>query len=316
MKKATDGRINFYKCGSVKDMALNLWYNNVKSVQPDIIRNSEAEWIDKASFGAITYWKKYQGVVHSFDVNSHYPNILTKNFNYFPVREGEFKTIENITEKPEYGIYRCEITPNGQTKFFRYNPSNYYTHLDIAIAREYKLEIELIQDEQPNFLFYSKDKLMNGAFLFKHYVNDIYTLKEQKILGSKDLLNVLWGALSEHRVTKFSVVSDDELNITDAKIICMYSTDERIKFKVISYKYGYFLTNWARLKPFLLGYGRDRLYHVFNKFEKDIVRIHTDGCLLSEYPPNILTGTKLGQVKYEGCFRVNITGLNKINKTT
>ena len=35
MKEATEGRINFLKCGSVKDMALHLFYQNVKSVQPD-----------------------------------------------------------------------------------------------------------------------------------------------------------------------------------------------------------------------------------------------------------------------------------------
>ena len=118
---------------------------------------------------------------------------------------------------------------------------------------------------------------MNGAFLFKHYVNDLYALKEKKIKGAKDLLNVLWGALSEGNFNKFSVDSDTELNITDAKIVSMYSTDERIKLKVISYQYGYFKTNFARMKPFVLGYSRDRLYYVFRKFENVVVRWHTDG---------------------------------------
>ena len=313
IKKETNGYINFYKCASVKDVALNHFYNSIKSVQPEPIYNNEAEWISNASFGATTHWEKYEGQIHSFDVNSHYPNILSKNFHYFPVKEGEYKSIQTVAEKAEYGIYRCKITntENKSHKLFRFNPLNYYTHLDIETARKYNFKIELIQDEQPNFLYYSKDKLMNGAFLFKHYVNDLYALKEKKIKGAKDLLNVLWGALSEHNFNKFSVDSDTEINITDAKIVSMYSTDERIKLKVISYKYGYFKTNFARMKPFVLAYGRDRLFHVFKNYEQNIVRCHTDGVWMTDYPDSILTGTKLGQVKYEGIKDVNIRGLNK-----
>ena len=318
MKQATNGYINFYKCASVKDVALHHFYNSVKSVQPEQIYNTEAEWISNSSFGATTYWQPFNGEVHSFDINSHYPSLLTKNYNYFPVKEGEYKIIQNIAEKAEYGIYRCKITPDlkGSYKFFRFNELNYYTHLDIEVARKYNLRIELIQDEQPNFLFYSKDKLMNGAFLFKHYVNDLYALKEKKIKGSKDLLNILWGALAESNFNKFSVDSETELSITNAKIVSMYVTDERLKFKVISYDYGYFKTNFARLKPFVLAYGRDRLYYVFKNYEHLIVRAHTDGVYMTEYPDTILTGTKLGHLKYEGIKDVDIRGLNKIKKTT
>ena len=95
----------------------------------------------------------------------------------------------------------------------------------------------------------------------------------------------------------------------------MYSTDERIKLKVISYKYGYFKTNFARILPFVLSLGRDRIFHVFKNYEHLIVRNHTDGCYLTEYPESIITGTKLGQLKYEGIKDVNIVGLNKIKKT-
>ena len=72
-------------------MALHLFYQNVKSFQPDVIHNNEASWIDNASFGATTYWERYAGNVHCFDINSHYPNVMSKNFNLFPMREGEFK---------------------------------------------------------------------------------------------------------------------------------------------------------------------------------------------------------------------------------
>ena len=290
MKEATEGRINFFKCGSVKDMALHLFYQNVKSVQPDTIHNNEASWIDNASFGATTYWKQYAGNIHSFDVNSHYPNVMSKNFNLFPMREGEFKKIDKIEEKAEYGIYRCVISnPNNKVlKLFRFNPLNYYTHYDVELAKQYSLKIELIQDEQPNFLFYSKDKLVNGAFLFKHYINDIYALKEKKIGCSKDLLNVLYGGLCEKRHTKFSVDTETELNITNAKIVNLYTTEDKIKIKVISYKYGYYKTPFARILPFVLGLGRDKLFHTFKNFQDVIVRTHTDGIWTEAYPKDIL----------------------------
>ena len=77
MKQATEGRINFYKCGSIKQMALNLFYQNNKAVQPQNISNIEASWINKASFSALTYWEKYEGNVATYDVNSHYPYQLS-----------------------------------------------------------------------------------------------------------------------------------------------------------------------------------------------------------------------------------------------
>jgi hypothetical protein len=67
--------------------------------------------------------------------------------------------------------------------------------------------------------------------------------------------------------------------------------------------------------PFILSLGRDRLYYVFKNYEHLVCRAHTDGCLLTEYPESILTGTKLGQLKHDGTFNVNITKLNKIGKT-
>jgi hypothetical protein len=60
MKEETDGYINFYRCGSVKDMALNLFYDKVKCIFPDEISNIEAEYINDASFSALTLLGKIQ----------------------------------------------------------------------------------------------------------------------------------------------------------------------------------------------------------------------------------------------------------------
>ena len=114
------------------------------------------------------------------------------------------------------------------------------------------------------------------------------------------------------KTTKFSVDTDTELNITNAKIVNLYTTEDKIKIKVISYKYGYYKTPFARILPFVLGLGRDKLYHTFKNFQDVIVRVHTDGVYLNEYPKDILIGTKLRNVKSEGIKTVVLTGLNKI----
>jgi uncharacterized ubiquitin-like protein YukD len=88
-------------------------------------------------------------------------------------------------------------------------------------AKSYGLNIELIHDDQANFLYYSEDKLLNGAFLFGHYVNDLYKLKLDKIKGAKDILNILWGALSEINIHKRNITFDEEIELKDYKILSM-----------------------------------------------------------------------------------------------
>jgi hypothetical protein len=172
IKRKTDGKINFYKTGTVKKTALNYFYELTKSVQPEPINNDESKWIEMSSFSALTYWEPYKGTVYAYDRNSHYPNTMTKNFHYFPIKEGEFKIIEKLDDDLEFGIYKCLIGPISNLKFFKFNKNNYYTHIDIINARKNNLTVTLIQDNNPNCLIYSKDKLMNGAFLFKKYVEE------------------------------------------------------------------------------------------------------------------------------------------------
>lgn len=309
MKEKTDGKINFFKTGTVKKTALNYFYELTKSVQPEPISNNEAKWIENASFSALTYWEPFKGTVYSYDRNSHYPNTMTKNFHYFPIKEGEFKIVKSLNNL-EFGIYRCFID-GPKTKFFKYNPMNYYTNIDIDNAIKNNLTVELIQDNKPNALVYTKDKLMNGAFLFKKYVTDLYELKSNGVKGSKDLLNMLWGSLCEMNHYKTNSDFDEEVNICEADMKHILSDENGIKLKYIFYRGGYYKTNFARIKPFVLAYGRADLM-MFKEYEDQIVRIHTDGFYLKTKPENIKTGTNLGYLKYEGEKDVHIRRLNQI----
>ncbi len=82
-------------------------------------------------------------------------------------------------------------------KFFVFNDDNHYTHLDVAVALSYGLKLDLL--DGVNFLYYPKEAMMAGSYLFKKYVDDLYDLKSQKVKGAKLLLNILWGALTEKK---------------------------------------------------------------------------------------------------------------------
>ena len=91
--------------------------------------------------------------------------------------------------------------------------------------------------------------------------------------------------------------------------------DGRMKIKCSYFDKPQFKTNWARIKPFVIAYGRELLYYKFRKYEDDIVYVHTDGVLLKDGPHEIFLSDKLGGLKHEGTFDVNIVGFNKKNKT-
>jgi hypothetical protein len=314
LKKESNGLFNMYKCPTIKNMALNYFYDLTKVIQPEAINNNEAFWINKASSHAITYWEKYEGHVDIYDVNSHYPYVLQITNNMFPIKSGEFKVINAIQEKPEFGIYRCKIT--GKGKLFVFNAENYYTQADILVARDYGFTIELIHDGQPNFLYYSKDCLISGSTLFKKYVETLYSLKQNKVKGAKLLLNILWGALTENKVYKDSGNIKDIVDLS-GRDIKRLQYDSHVRIHYINRKDGYFRTNYGRIKPFVLAYGRMKLYFRFKKYEDLIVRSHTDSLYLSSKPKDLPElSNKLGCLKHEYSGKVTINGLNKVIKKT
>ena len=153
--KATDNIINLYKTGNNKATALNLFYSMNKHINADDIEQIEAEYINNSSFGALVYANKgIYNNVYKYDVVSMYPSIM-KSIQLFPIKQGEFIQLNDndFYNVPflKYGVYRCII--KGNTNLFKFDNLNYYTHIDISTAKELKLNIELIHDDQPNFLY-------------------------------------------------------------------------------------------------------------------------------------------------------------------
>ena len=214
LKNETKGNINLFRTGGNKTTALNLFYNFNKHIKVDNIKQVEAEFINKSSHGALMYSEK--GIfdnIYKYDVVSMYPSIMASG-QMFPIREGELKNINkyefNKNNFVPFGIYRCII--KGTNKLFKFNKHNFYTHIDIKQARELNLYIELVEDKEPNFLYYSREKLITGNEIFKQYVEELFELKHKGIKQIKPILNILWGALTETK-TKTILINNNDKNI-------------------------------------------------------------------------------------------------------
>ena len=145
-----------YKTGSTVKTALTLFNHFNKTIVPEKIKQVESEWLQKSSYAALTWANKYEGPAYAYDICSHYPALMSHKLMFFPIKEGTFHKIidDDIKERVPYGIYRCVIDIDENAKqLFRYNQFNYYTHIDIQVAKELGLKITMIQDDQPNQLF-------------------------------------------------------------------------------------------------------------------------------------------------------------------
>lgn len=315
LKVSSKGLINLYKSGGYKYSALDLFDRTTKFVNVEPIFQDEAYWIKNSSFSSIIWAEQYEGELYKYDVKSLFPYLMTLTTNRFPIKRGEFKIINELPEILEFGIYRCEIEESEDyniNKLFRYNKKNFYTQLDIYHARKLKLQINLIQDNKPNLLYYTPDKLIKFGEVFKPFVDILYELKEKGIEKSKKILNMLWGALCEVDKRKHFVI--DKYEIPDDEEIseiypCKYNENETIiKTTKIN---NYYKTPYARLCPFLLSKSRTYMSEIMYPIKENIHRINVDGF----YTDKLLhsnKNVKIGELKYEG-YNQNGIILNKTN---
>ena len=294
--------INIYKSGSISQTALNLFDRFTHHIRnPPKIEEKEAEFISNSKQGALIFGEEYTGVAHKFDIVSAYSSIMNSKM-LFPINEGEFK---KLTEEEfinlefyQYGIYRCNIS--GNNKQFRKNKLNYYTHIDLNEAKRLNLKIKLIVDSEPNFLYYSRDKLLTGTELFGQYVDHLYELKTKKIKISKLILNILWGKLSQTKIKK-NIINNEKMIIIDddIKSIMPYMNSDNIRINTYK-KSDQYVSGWARIAPFIMSKGREKIGKIINIFGNDnIVRCHTDGIISKIYPNNVELGENLGSLKFE-----------------
>ena len=317
LKHESKGMINLYKSGNYHDTALSLFDRVSKYINPEPILQDEAEWIKLSSFSALIWCEPYTGELYKYDVKSMYPYLMSSTTLKFPVKRGEFKLIDNFnTEYFDYGIYRCKILKSEDpnvSKLFKCNYHNFYTSIDLTNAKQLGLEIELIKDGKPNFLYWSREKTITFNEVFKTYIDILFPLKDKKVNKAKYILNMLWGALCE--VDKRKQYIKDSFRIEEDEEICeIYPSNSEDDAHVIktTKSNGYYKTSFARLCPFIISQGRRQMTNLMLPYKDSIHRIQTDGFLTSK-PIHILTDVKLGELKYEGYTETGII-TNCINR--
>jgi hypothetical protein len=165
------------------------------------------------------------------------------------------------------------------------------------------LQIDLIVDDKPNFLYYSRDKLISGNELFGSYVDIMFDLKEKKVNGSKAILNILYGVLSERLFVEQNIKIDEEYIIPSD---CHFRIKpSKFSDDVILIKYAerdqQFKTPYGRLKPFLLAKGRSIISKIMQPIENNVKRCHTDGIIFNSIQYDVLKyGSSIGDLVYEG----------------
>jgi hypothetical protein len=324
LKNATDGKINLFKYSRYSLAAIDVWrrFSKLYNYSEPLLSN-ESSIINKAFLGGLLYAEKYTGYGITYDINSFYPSLMTNRFFQVPVEQGESMRLSeeefNSMTYFKYGIYRA-IVDKSNNKLFKYNYRNFYTHFDLMLAKELGLKISIIIDNEFNFYYYSKEKLVKGEMLFKPFVDYLYDLKEKEYRGAKKILNTLWGALcAKNKYSRIVKDADEEFNIPDnGKIISVVMDGHKaIKVSYLSDVNKLFKRPEARFGCFLTSYGRLMLARQLVSHVDKIVRIHTDGIIFnSNCDHNFNIGTGLGEWKIEYESYMKIYHVNWVEKLT
>jgi len=88
LKAETMGVINMYKTGTDTKTASYFFEHFSRSYHTDEIKQNEAEYINKASVGALIFGESYTGPLYEYDVCSMYPSIMTDSHMLFPLKRG------------------------------------------------------------------------------------------------------------------------------------------------------------------------------------------------------------------------------------
>lgn len=250
--------------------------------------------------GLITINDKYKNVLtdcYGVDFTKYYTHLLLDI--KVPFGRGKIKTIGELSNNLEFGIYRVKITyTNDDFKnVFNFSKTSHYTSSTLKtlfeIQNEYGLKFELLEPDDVfdyNCMTYDNTDLINGKKIFNDWYMSLKNImkKYPKNKLIKFLMSSLWGNICGFKKVYIPRNKEKEYDMThmtdnepsEYKIIDVADNGDNITVKTTDpYKY-----NLARIKPFLTGFGRLKIFKVLhsNNLVKDVVRIHTDGIVLNK----------------------------------
>ena len=274
---------------------------------------NEEYWLKCAMTGGLIYSKRGRvEKAYDADINSMYPWLMKKID--FITRKGKFKVIDEVPayqKKHQYAIFRCSIS-GYDNRLFQKNKHGFYTGLDIKIAQDEGWDIELAQDGEPNMLWYTKFCRVPGEEVFGVFVDSLFKMKSNGVVGAKQVINVLWGYLCSRSVKEIHTWKTDTPVVEDMGLMHKmeprfkdngkqeYSmkkynlhdmkNDERVLQRIFRFKY-------ARFACFMTALGRYEMYKVLKPIKKYVRRIHTDGFITSKDVADVTVGDGLGEWK-------------------
>jgi hypothetical protein len=311
--KLTEGKVNLYRTGSASKTSLQLFYDICNPPEPDPIQQFETVILEKTYKGAIIWATPYRGYGYKYDVCSMYPAILRSDHMSWPIGEGELKTLKKSDVDTmnyfKYGVYHC-IVKNADYRLFKTEKSNWYTHIDLNRAMELKYVIVLIEDGEPNALLYSK--FINGAKLFRPYMDYLFAFKKDGHKCVKKYINNLAGSLCETNVMELhtETVNANKEIISQRPMGNDLNAMFAGKFVVeVVTKEKHYVNDFARIKPFLVAKARGVISKIIEKNLDNVVHCHTDGIILTKpIHKDQKLGTDIGDLVFEGeglCFVKN-----------
>lgn len=296
--RLTNGKINFYIYKSMTDCTRTFLKDSIEKCQD--IDEEEGKWITLASQGGIR--KNLMDIdksqtLYCYDIKSCYPSILNSWNFYVPITRGVFK-ISNLTDlsnRLSMGIYRVKVT--GHSVFYKHKEESYLTHEDVALAFSCGLNVQLVQDGQPNCLLYHCHKAcLKGRDVFGNLIDTLERAKadDPSLKLVKTHLSSLWGTACEAtkgRTVRRLIDEDwpDDLVIDEDEDY--YEDTKMIRGKIYRIMYikkrnHPFHCPLARFKPFLLARQRKYMIEKIYLPHKDIIAcIKTDGIYTTEKIP-------------------------------
>ena len=284
---------------------------------------TEAKWFKMSSNGGLQYCKAGEYHTFGYDFNIYYPRLLgDKRFSdlQIPTAGGTEYTITDLSSI-KYGFYRVKLTCNDPniTKVFSFSKENVYTHYSLNFAYElirkhnFKIDIEPIQDGEPNAYLYKDEDLITSNLLFNDWFGCILNLKKKypKNILIKSLSSSIWGHLSQKNITFIDGDKIDDYEKEDYKIMdIIIKEDGSEDYKLLNIQKPYKLQ--IRLKPFLTSYGRNKTARVALRMIDNVIRIHTDGVCFDK-PYTVKSENLLPDDKYTGHFNfVNIRNYTRL----
>ena len=200
-------------------------------------------------------------------------------------------------------MYYVEIKSNNPNakKIFGFSKDGVYTHYSIDFAYKHRVKFGFkfgfwTEDDGNNsFVYEDEDEdLINckpGNYFFGNWMRTLTSIRKlypkNKLL--KHLLSSLWGSLCRKKtiMKTYNEIIEEGLDVNsdhtgDYEILDHFYKDNgddyyKLRNNLQPYHYGL-----ARLKPFLVARGRNKIASLAMKNIEDVIRLHTDNVTFKE----------------------------------